>query len=809
MKARPLTLLWLVLALAVSAFAADPSSGTITTPSDNTYGTKQTLTYKPGPMSVGGTAAGSFPSPRTLDSCFVVNPPAFCDTYTIRIDLPADYWRNNFGELRVRIQWYGELGLNPAENDLDLYIIDEANRILGASTSSNIDTNIAVEEAAAPMPRPGSTLRAVVVNWLSVHPSLRLDGAVSLILMAPPQPPPATALIFENHNPPVINGEQLGRDALEPTIGANWKTGNIMYQSGLETLRVSFDDTTSPAKATWTSVGATLTSQETLDPILYTDLQTGRTFVSQLYAACSLLAFTDDDGATWHQNPIGCGLAAAVDHQTVGGGPWAPGMQSVDPVYNYKNSVFYCAQGIAAAACGSSINGGITWNAAVPMYTLLDCGGLHGHIKTGPDGTQYVPNANCGNNEQGVAYSNDNGLSWHVSTVPGSNGPSGSDPAVFAGRDGTVYFAYSDANGKVYTSVSRDRGKTWSAPYDVSTPVGVNNTVFPAVIAGDDNRAAVAFLGTQAEGDYQSIGFTGNWYLYVAMTHNGGETWTTYNATPNDPVQRGCIWMGGGSNPCRNLLDFMGITVDKVGRVLVGYADGCIDDPIQTSNRCVSDGSGKRTRLAAIARQSAGLGLFAQYDGQVFKSVPGTPILSGQAGDKSNSLSWSVPSNGGLAISSYKVYRGTTSGQLALLTTVSGSTTSFTDSNVTNGTTYYYKVSAVNSKGEGDPSNEVSLTPQAQGRTATAPQRLKALGKHDGILLTWSAPKDSGTSPVTKYRVYRGTASGVLSQLAEVDPTTRYNDTSAAKGVRYFYAVSAVNAAGESAKSNEDSAEVK
>jgi len=74
------------------------------------------------------------------------------------------------------------------------------------------------------------------------------------------------------------------------------------------------------------------------------------------------------------------------------------------------------------------------------------------------------------------------------------------------------------------------------------------------VIAGDDTRAAFAFLGTPTAGDDQSASFTGVWHLYVATTYDRGATWTTVDATPTDPVQRGCIWLGGGSNDCRNLL---------------------------------------------------------------------------------------------------------------------------------------------------------------------------------------------------------------------------------------------------------------
>src|SRR5437660_1798272 len=76
-------------------------------------------------------------------------------------------------------------------------------------------------------------------------------------------------------------------------------------------------------------------------------------------------------------------------------------------------------------------------------------------------------------------------------------------------------------------------------------------------------------------------------------------------------------------------------------------------------------------------------------------------------------LDWDVPaSNGGSAITNYKIYRGTTSGGETLLTTV-GNEFTYTDSGLTNGQTYYYQVSAVNALGEGPRSNGATATPMA------------------------------------------------------------------------------------------------
>ena len=395
----------------------------------------------------------------------------------------------------------------------------------------------------------------------------------------------------------------LGRDAGEPSIGSNWRTGNVMYQAGLETLRVSgFDDVAKTA--TWTSVGSTITSTASLDPILFTDHATGRTLVSQLSADCSLMAYSDNDGASWFQNPVGCGLAAGADHQTVGGGPFAPGLSGV----GYPNTVYYCAQAIATAQCSLSVNGGTSFNPAVPIYSAAQCGGLHGHIKSAPDGTVYVPNADCGG-KQAVVASSDNGTTWAVRSVPGSTTQDESDPSVAVGAGNTVYLGWQDGSANktgstAKVAVSRDRGRTWTNVQDVASSLGVKNVQFPAMVAGDDDKAALAFLGTTTAGDDQASGFAGAWHLYVATTYDGGVTWSTVDATGSDPVQRGCIWMAGGSNKCRNLLDFMDATVDKQGRILVGYADGCV-------SACVTGTTNSYTAIASIARQSGGTTLFA------------------------------------------------------------------------------------------------------------------------------------------------------------------------------------------------------
>ena len=103
----------------------------------------------------------------------------------------------------------------------------------------------------------------------------------------------------------------------------------------------------------------------------------------------------------------------------------------------YPRAVYYCSQDIATAFCAASHDGGTTFGPGVPTYNLLDCGGLHGHVKVAPDGTAYVPNKACGSNAA-VVVSTDGGTTWAVHKVPGSS-PSDADPSVGVGANGTVY----------------------------------------------------------------------------------------------------------------------------------------------------------------------------------------------------------------------------------------------------------------------------------------------------------------------------------------------------------------------------------
>ncbi|HYU50466.1 MAG TPA: S8 family serine peptidase [Candidatus Limnocylindria bacterium] len=188
-------------------------------------------------------------------------------------------------------------------------------------------------------------------------------------------------------------------------------------------------------------------------------------------------------------------------------------------------------------------------------------------------------------------------------------------------------------------------------------------------------------------------------------------------------------------------------------------------------------------------------------------TVPGQPVLSATGGTGQVTLGWTTPASGGSPISGYRLYRGTSSGSLAPYQTL-GLVTAYTDTSVSNGTTYYYQVSAVNTIGEGSRSTERSATPVAPASLPSAPLGLSASQSFPkGIDLAWTAPASNGGSAITDYRIYRSTTTGTETLLVTVTGgTTSYRDTATKKGTLYFYVVRAVNAVGEGPSSGEASA---
>jgi len=188
-------------------------------------------------------------------------------------------------------------------------------------------------------------------------------------------------------------------------------------------------------------------------------------------------------------------------------------------------------------------------------------------------------------------------------------------------------------------------------------------------------------------------------------------------------------------------------------------------------------------------------------------SSPGTPVLT--ALDASVSLVWAAPSfDGGAPVTDYRVeYAPVSAGVIgAWVTFDDGVSTNRTATvtGLTNGMTYRFRVSAVNSVGTGLPGATASATPMVPG-VPLAPRSLVAYAGRASASLYWSLPLSNGTTlPITDYVIEYRNPGGEWTVHADGVSATRSAILTGLTGnLAHTFRVSAVNSVGTGLPSNE------
>src|SRR5216117_1784526 len=701
--------------LAMFSLAATPSSGTLTD-------TSGPLSYTAGPFFVANPTPILFVDQGP--ECSGSAQP--CDDFALTVTLPAGYAAGHpNAAVKVTLAW-NDAGSGSSDYDLYIYkgTVDNTDGSQAANYQSASSANPEIA-SISPLSDGTSQYTVKVVPYTptgeSVHVTIELlpgSGSGGSTGFGGPDPTTPGVPRYQNFFAPA--GTSAETSDGEFNIGFNPHTGRIMTMNIGPIWRLTPPERLSPAKpecceALWEDK-STLTTNTGLDPILFTDQHTGRTFASNsTVGANAVYAYSDNDGDSW----IEAGFSppdGGVDHESIGSGPYPDALSALRNEINQGQTVYYCSQDIVGpAACQRSDTLGASYGPGVLAYDGIttQCGGLHGHVHVAPNGTVWLPVNHCGG-EQGGALSTDGGTTWNEFLVTGSRPQiNGADPSVAIDSNNTAYFCYvndelvapnNPPEGHVHVKVSTDGGQTWIRDVDVGASHGIKNAAHTEAIGGSAGRAGCGFIGTDQPGDYQANGFPGKWYAFIATTYDGGQTWVTVNATPNDPVQSNTgVWQQGGSHQDRNLLDFNEITVDDRGRVLYGYSDGCVTEG------CISGTAGNDfVAFMRVARQSGGKSLFANLD-TTEPVAPKPPCLSGTRDPSASYLTWKAPDNGGSDIVLYQIFRGTSPGTEILL----GQTdrTTFNDATADPAVShYYYVVKAVNGVGTSGSSNEVNLT---------------------------------------------------------------------------------------------------
>src|SRR5438874_10053607 len=203
-------------------------------------------------------------------------------------------------------------------------------------------------------------------------------------------------------------------------------------------------------------------------------------------------------------------------------------------------------------------------------------------------------------------------------------------------------------------------------------------------------------------------------------------------------------------------------------------------------------GSGTTYTYAVSATNSTGEGPQSTPASVTEPGVPSAPqnLMTVPSDGGTVGLAWSPPvSDGGSAITGYRLSRinvQTGATQLSAAT-LPPSQTSYTDTGLSNGSTYEYVIYASNAVGSSPQSNEVFA--QVTFTAPSIPQNFAANADTPGVvLLSWSPPSSNGGEAISGYVVYRGGA-----RLASVaGSTTTYSDTYVASATTYSYTVSAV-----------------
>ena len=169
--------------------------------------------------------------------------------------------------------------------------------------------------------------------------------------------------------------------------------------------------------------------------------------------------------------------------------------------------------------------------------------------------------------------------------------------------------------------------------------------------------------------------------------------------------------------------------------------------------------------------------------GKAKTAAPAAPsVTAGNSSTGKPQLTWKAVSG---AVK-YEVYRSTrqNSGYSLLGTTTA---TSYVNTGASTGTTYYYRVKAVNRNGMASGySNIVSC--KAKAAAPAAPSVTAGNSSTGKPRLTWKA-----VSGAVSYRIYRSESRGTGYSLLGTTSSTSYVNTGAAAGKTYYYRVKAVN----------------
>ena len=191
---------------------------------------------------------------------------------------------------------------------------------------------------------------------------------------------------------------------------------------------------------------------------------------------------------------------------------------------------------------------------------------------------------------------------------------------------------------------------------------------------------------------------------------------------------------------------------------------------------------------------------YSTTSSSIIPEGPFAPTISTTtSGNTQVSLSWTIPTpsnNGGTDNTDYIIQYSFNNGYTWSSPISTGSTTlNYTVTGLSNGTSYIFKVAAVNNLGTGNYStNLATVAPSG----SFAPTNLYVTPGNSQVDLSWTAPTNNGTIAIIGYNIQYLTGSGSTwsSPISTESTTLNYTVTGLTNGTSYIFQVAAVNSNG-------------
>lgn len=462
--------------------------------------------------------------------------------------------------------------------------------------------------------------------------ALLSTGALLVPVDDPATPPGASALSV------VGVMRHLEGPAYEPTIGIT-PAGNIFFAGGVPQndpafpgeswIHGSYDN-----GATWVHTTSAIAANdiEVYDPFLTVDRDTGRIFRLMMHAqsvggnGCLQLITSDDEGATWREDPDLCVSPPFHDHESLATGkprgalvpraldePAGSSASSRSRAAGYPNLVHLCLNHLQGTECAVSLDGAQSFLPPHPVFASVGaagwCGGLNSPVQTDSVGRVFVPRIHC--EVPSVAASDDGGLTWTIHTLPGPTVPR--PPFLGLGEDlglglglgieeppyidlnvmhlaidaaDNLHVVYVAGDGTPYYLNSQDHGVTWSAARQIAVPgITAVATSLITIDAGASGHVAFAYLATDHPGGYATENWEGaEWDMHLGVLTDafgaGPVQWTQVNPA-DDPlgvddcgVDR-CQETACPEQYCVGMYDYIGLAIAPDGRPWIAMVDVC------------------------------------------------------------------------------------------------------------------------------------------------------------------------------------------------------------------------------------------